>query len=190
MASGEITITILGQGGASSSKEREKTPSEIEQSKTEKLQNPLSSDGDIGVSTIAGTFGKVVGLIVYDEAQFLKTYALSEVNRYFSLTDDYISQNKLNELKTRINRFKTTNSAAVSGALKGAVAARRLGPVGQAIGAVIGAASGVRRSGLEARVERNVRKEQYDMQLNATNIQTNFMASRASLVNGGRGTEY
>ena len=190
MASGEITITILGQGGTSSSKEREKTPSEIEQSKAEKLQNPLSSDGNIGISTIAGTFGKMAGLLIYDEAQFLKTYALSEVNRYFSLTDDYISQNKLNELKTRINRFKTTSSASVSGALKGIAIGSSLGPIGQAFGAVIGAVSGVRRSVLEARVERNVRKEQYDMQLNATNIQTNFMASRASLVNGGRGTEY
>lgn len=190
MASGEIKITIYGQGGKSSSKEKEKTPSEIEQSKTEKLQNALSSDGSISAGSAVSSLISIGMILVNDNAQFMKNYALSEVNRYFSLTDDYISQNKANEIKTRISRFKTSLSSVAKGAAKGMAAGSALGPLGQAFGIVIGAVSGLNRSVLEARIERNVKKEQYDIQLNATNIQTNFMASRASLVNGGRGTEY
>lgn len=191
MANGEITITILGENGDVDKKE--KTPSEIGHSKTKKIQRPLSSDdSDFYISsedTAKGLAG-IGAMILKDAAEVATTYALSEANRYFSLTGDYISQNKFNEVKTRIGRAQSTASALRRGAAKGAAIGSVGGPVFAAIGIVIGSAAEAGKSLYEARIERNVRKEQYDIQLNATNIQTNFMASRASLVNGGRGTEY
>lgn len=191
MANGEITITILSENG--DVEKKEKTPSEIGHSKTKKIQNPISpddSDFHILSEDIAKGLAGIGAMLLKDATEVATTYALSEVNRYFSLTGDYISQNKLNEIKTRIGRAQSTASALRRGAAKGAALGAVGGPMLAALGIAIGAASEARKSLVEARIERNVRKEQYDIQLNATNIQTNFMASRASLVNGGRGTEY
>lgn len=191
MANGEITITILSED--SDAKKKEKTPSEIGHSKTKKIQHPIhSEDSDFDISgedAAKGLIG-IGAMLLKDAADVATTYALSEANRYFSLTRDYISQNKFNEVKTRIGRAQSTASALRRGAAKGTAVAGVGGPVFAALGAIIGAASEAGKSLVEARIEINVRKEQYDTQLNATNIQTNFMASRASLVNGGRGTEY
>ena len=191
MANGEITITILSEN--SDVEKKKKTPSEIGHSKTKKIQRPIPSEDseyDIsGEDAAKGLIG-IGALLLKDAAEVATTYALSEANRYFSLTRDYISQNKFNEVKTRIGRAQSTASAFRRGAAKGTAVAGVGGPVFAALGANSGAASEPGKTQDEPTVERNQTKQQYDTQLNATNIQTNFMASRASLVNGGRGTEY
>ena len=64
------------------------------------------------------------------------------------------------------------------------------GPVGVAVGAIVGGIASTANTVFKMDTAKKQKIEQYNMQLNAVNAQTQFSASRASLVNGGRGTEY
>ena len=109
--------------------------------------------------------------------------ALMEMNRSFTLKEDYISQNKLTMFTQTVDTAKSILGATASGAIAGA-------RVGGVWGAVIGAVVGGGMSMFNAAKTAAQTKETYQMQLNATNKQTTFGERRASLVNGGKGTEY
>lgn len=199
MAEGKITITILGEGGKGKDKEIEdKTPDPGKSvySTLNKILHPLKTvEGAINTNVIQ-PMGKgavaAVGIgakVVSDALSTAYSLAMSEHNRYFTLTEDYLAQNKMNAIQTSINTTKSFLSSAASGAMAGAAAGLAGGPAGVVIGALIGGATSIVKTGIEAENAKNAKIEQYNMQLNATNAQTNFMASRASLVNGGRGTE-
>ena len=108
--------------------------------------------------------------------------ALMEHNRYFTLKEDYIGQNEMAMFTKTVDTAKGILGGVASGAISGGAAA---GIYGAIIGAVAGGVTSVwnaRKTALQT-------LEQYQMQLNATNKQTSFAERRASLVNGGKGTE-
>jgi hypothetical protein len=105
------------------------------------------------------------------------------LNRHFSLKENYLAQNKMNMFNEQMGALKSTTSTIGSSIVMGAMA-------GGIPGAVIGGAYGVVKSAIDIDVQKGQKIEQYNMQLNATNAQTQFSASRAALVNGSRGTEY
>lgn len=109
--------------------------------------------------------------------------ALMEANRSFSLKEDYISQNKMTMFSQSVDLTKNILGSTASGAIAGA-------RVGGVWGAVIGAAIGGGMSIFNAAKTAAQTRETYQLQLNATNKQTTIGERRASLVNGGKGTEY
>jgi len=205
MANGDIKISIIGSGDGSEKKsggrkKKEKTPAEMMYDTIKKLVHPVqtakTAAEEDAINALGGT-GKsamFVGLgakIVADVAQEAYSIAVMEHNRYFSLREDYIGQNKMNAIQTQMSMAKSLLSSITGGALAGAaIGMSSANPAGVAVGAVVGAVTSGVKAGLNLRIQRDQKIEQYNMQLNATNAQTQFMASRASLVNGGRGTEY
>ena len=204
MANGEITITILGEGGAGdggggTTNKKEKTPAELMREGLNKVLHPLrtAQEGakDAVIDLLGGSGGATaaVGIgakVLSDALSTAYSIAMMELNRYFTLTEDYLGQNKMNAIQTQIGTAKSMLSSVGSGAAIGAAIGTVAGPGGVAVGAVIGAISSGVKTGILAKTERDQKVEQHNMQLKAINAQTNFMASRASLVNGGRGTEY
>ena len=99
------------------------------------------------------------------------------LNRYFTLSEDYMSQNIYNNVKKSINKgmqlLKTTGAVATMAA------------TGNVVGAVATAGLAVINEGIQY----YSRMSNYYQALNATNYQTGFSATRAGLVNDSRGTE-
>lgn len=192
MAEGKITITILGEGGgeksSGGSSVAEKTPNNILKEALQKVMHPLGAAEDFAKDTInelwgSGAIAKLaVGTkAVLDVANTTYSLALMEHGRYFSLTENYIGQNKMNQFQTQMSAAKTLFTSVGGGAIAGSA----FGPIGAAIGAVGGGVKTI----ITTAIERDKKIEQYNMQLNAINAQMEFMSSRASLINGGRGTE-
>ena len=204
MANGEITITILGEGGAGdggggTTNKKEKTPAELMREGLNKVLHPLrtAQEGikDAAIDLLGGSGGATaaVGIgakVLSDALAMAYSIAMMEHNRYFTLTEDYLGQNKMNVIQTQIGTAKSMLSSIGSGAAAGMAAGMAGGPVAMAIGTVIGAITSGAKAVITTKMQTDQKVEQHNMQLNAINAQTNFMASRASLVNGGRGTEY
>lgn len=202
MANGEITITILGEGGAGdggATKKKEKTPADLMREGLNKVLHPLRTAQeavkDAAIDLLGGSGGATaaVGIgakVLSDALAMAYSIAMMEHNRYFTLTEDYLGQNKMNVIQTQIGTAKSMLSSIGSGAAAGMAAGMAGGPVAMAIGTVIGAITSGAKAVITTKMQTDQKVEQHNMQLNAINAQTNFMASRASLVNGGRGTEY
>lgn len=112
----------------------------------------------------------------------VKQSASIEVNRYFALDEDYMLQNSLNNFMQEASTISSvvvgTKDAAMSGAKVAGVP-----------GAIVGALFGLGKGIFQTYIQRAKTIEAYQMELNATNIQTAYGATRASLYNEGRGTE-
>lgn len=203
MAEGKITITILGGGngtgdGGGGGEDKEKDPSQIVLNSLNKIVHPVQTAKNAvkegAIESLGGGGGAVAvvggGLkLLSDALSTAYSVAMMEHNRYFTLREDYLAQNKMNMIQSQISTTKTMLSSIGSNALQYGAIGMAAGPVGAVVGAAVGAVIGGVKSGISLATERDQKIEQYNMQLNATNAQTSFMASRASLVNGGRGTE-
>lgn len=193
MTNGDITITILGgsgvgDGSGGAKKKKEKSPADLMRETVRKILNPTKTAQEGIINLFGGddatnnaiNFGKS---IIKNALTTAYDIAMMEHNRYFTLTEDYIAQNRMNSLNAQISTALPMVTSVVSGVKVGLEA-------GGVPGAIIGAISGGLITGIKLRTEHDKKIEQHNMQLNAVNAQTEFMASRASLVNGGRGTEY
>lgn len=98
-------------------------------------------------------------------------------NRYFTFSEDYISQNLYNNVLNSINKGKQLIGTAKTVAIMAAT--------GNVVGAAVTAGVAVVNEGMQY----YQRMSGYYQTLNATNYQTGFSATRAGLVNDSRGTE-
>lgn len=200
MASGNITIRILGGtsdggNGDGGGGEREKSPGQITYDSLRKLMHPLKTVGGEAMDLFSGSSASIAalgitGMVLKNATSTMYSFAMMEHNRYFTLREDYLAQNKMTQIQTQLNTAKNIGGSVISGALSGGAAGMAAGPVGVAVGATLGIISSTATTLTKMQSEKAQKIEQYNMQLNATNAQMNFAASRASLVNGGRGTEY
>lgn len=94
-------------------------------------------------------------------------------NRYCTLQEDYMSQQWVNNAKDTINRVTGVANSAIQGGMVGA----SFGPIGATAGAIIGAVG----YGFGQYTEYQKRMSNYYQQLNSTNFQTEFSASRYGL---------
>lgn len=113
--------------------------------------------------------------------QLVKQSSNLNYNRYITLQEDYITNQAINNAMDSINRAKQAGSSILSGAASGAA-------TGGVVGAIIGGIAGAIKFGNSQYVEYQQRMSSYYQQLNATNFQTNFDASRLGLI-GSSGTE-
>ena len=103
-------------------------------------------------------------------------------SRYCTLQEDYMSQQAINNVMGSINRVKGAGSSVISGVLTGSKVA---GVGGAVVGGVVGAVS----YGTQQYIQYQKKMSGYYQQLNSTNFETGFAASKAGLVNNSRGTE-
>ena len=103
------------------------------------------------------------------------------LNRYFSMSENYMAETDYRNTMNVINKSKSFAGSVLLGAKAGAA----LGPHGAAVGAIVMAASWV---GNEA-INYQQRMSNYYQNLNATNYQTEFDRTRLGLSNEGKGTE-
>lgn len=198
MADGVIEIIIggtaemEGSGGGSGSKE--KSSEDIFSDKIQKLAHPINTaKGAVrkGLESVLGKAG-TAGALYFVGNAVSTAYRLArmELNRSFSLKENYLAQNKITAFESEMGAIKGIASTMGSSIAMGAMAGSSFGPVGTIIGAVFGTAYGGVTSAMNVQIQKAETMERHNMQLNATNAQTEFSASRAALVNGSRGTEY
>lgn len=197
MADGVIEIIIGGGDGGSGSgdgnstrKERAKNPHEAFANKLDSLLHPVKSGQSELMQKVRANMKPEnvakVGAALYivkDVASMLWRYGNMELNRSFALKENYMAQNKMNMFNEQMGTLKSSISTVGSSIVMGAMA-------GGIPGAIVGGAYGVVKAAVDIDIQKGQKIEQYNMQLNATNAQTQFSASRAALVNGSRGTEY
>ena len=172
MEARKITIEILNttKVEADGEKKKEKTASE------EKFDGDLSKLLHPIKSAEKAMFGKHILLKqAYDQAKSVVGNAInSSLNRYYSLSENYMLETDIANIKTGISKAASFGTTVVSGAMVG-------GPWGAAIAAVGWVAN-------EA-ISYNNSLSNYYSQINTNNYNTQFSRTRASLYDNGRGTE-
>lgn len=178
----EIVISVIGGNPFEEGKPFEST-SEVDNpaAYTNKMIHFIKNPVQTLEKKIMASNAWPAAMIMSKTEQLLVNTANIEMNRFFSLKEDYMSQNAVNMLKQEVSTIKSIASSTLAGVMTGA----KGGIVGMAVGGVIGTAYGV----ANAVISKNQQIEQYNMQLNTINMQVSYGERRASLVNGGRGTE-
>lgn len=144
----------------------------------QKLAHPIKTLESIVFEKSSGrTFATIVGVA----AGLVSNAALMEFNRYTTLKENYMAENMMNNLKQSVGTLSRIGASAGAFAVQGAI----FGPGGAALGALAGVTLGV----VNAEKNKAMQIDQYERQLNQINLHTSFNESRASLVNGNRGTE-
>ena len=106
--------------------------------------------------------------------EFTSNSSTSVINRYFSLSENYMAETDYNNLMTRIGKVNSLWAT-----LK----------VGSSIGGPIGTVAAAAAWGTNEFISYQNRMSGYYQALNATNYQTQFDKSRLGLTNEGKGTE-
>ena len=104
------------------------------------------------------------------------------VNRYFSLSENYMAENDFSNFKSTINGLGRITGSITTFA---SVGFSINGPTGAAVGAIAGAIAGTANEGMNA----YQRTGSYYQSINATRYQTEFDRTRMGLTNEGKGTE-
>lgn len=180
----KITITILDSGslGVDSDGDgsSEKKDNSIEKHLNDTLKKMKSSVKETESSSTAKS------VLINQTFQLAKnsffkalTFSLRRTN---TLTEDYIGEMYLQHIQTALGKGVGLVTTAASGAIAGA-------KVGGVYGGIAGAVIGIVGWGVGEYVSGQETKSGIYQNLNATIFQTEFMASRAGLVNNSRGTE-
>lgn len=106
----------------------------------------------------------------------------ANINHYLTLSEDYIAQNTVNNVKTVINKVTSAGSTIMGGVTSGAT-------VGGFAGAIVGGVIATVGYGVSEYISYQSRMSGYYASLNASNIETNYAQRRAGYTNGSRGTE-
>ena len=180
-----VTIRIVGGGGSgdSSGKETKQKSVEFDPRKilSKALDNAFPTLAKVKNSDLAQFTIKKAGAVLSSSVSYA-------TNRYFSLKEDYLSENVYNNIKSGVTKGLGMANSLISGAAVGAKTGSVFGPVGTAVGAVLGASVGGFGYGLNQYVQYQQKMSGYYQQLNATNAQTQFQAKRLGLSNEGQNT--
>jgi hypothetical protein len=180
-----VTIRIVGGGGSGDSSGRETNQKSVEfdprKILSKALDNAFPTLAKVKNSDLAQFTIKKAGAVLSSSVSYA-------TNRYFSLKEDYLSENVYNNIKSGVTKGLGMANSLISGATAGAKTGSVFGPVGTAVGAVLGAAVGVFGYGANQYVQYQQKMSGYYQQLNATNAQTQFQAKRLGLSNEGQNT--
>lgn len=180
-----VTIRIVGGGGSGDSSEKETKKKSVEFDPRKILSKAL----DDAFPTLAKVKNSELAQFTIKKAGAVLNSSVSyATNRYFSLKEDYLSENVYNNIKSGVTKGLGMANSLISGAAVGAKTGSVFGPVGTAVGAVLGASVGGFGYGLNQYVQYQQKMSGYYQQLNATNAQTQFQAKRLGLSNEGQNT--
>lgn len=125
---------------------------------------------------------KIEAMLAVDKiSSIISSGVRSSMNRYFSMSENYMAEMDFQNAMTVIGKGRSFASTVFTAARAGST----FGPGGAAVGAIISAAAWV---GNEY-VNYQQRMSNYYQNLNATNYQTEFDRTRLGLTNEGKGTE-
>lgn len=113
--------------------------------------------------------------------QQIKTMAMYEINKYFSLTENYTAQQNMNNALTAISKVASFGTTVVGGAMTGSA----LGPYGAAAGAIVAAVGWTVNESIQV----YQRFDQQRRDLATMNTQSQFQLTRMGLVDGGRNSQ-
>lgn len=179
MAERTITIRIVSQQNSA--------PSPDAQSGNSDVSKPsVGADSGEGSGNESGGGSKAA---IVAAASYLTKQTLAMVkqnvdyglNRYFDLTENYKSQQNMENIKAQLGVIGSVAGSTVSGATLGA----QFGPLGAIIGAVFGLAVGV--TNVELNKTRTLEAQERSMHENAFALYFNTV--RGGQVNYSRGTE-
>ena len=180
-----VTIRIVGGGGSGDSSGKETKQKSVEFDPRKILSKAL----DDAFPTLAKVKNSDLAQFTIKKAGAVLSSSVSyATNRYFSLKEDYLSENVYNNIKSGVTKGLGMANSLISGAAVGAKTGSVFGPVGTAVGAVLGASVGGFGYGLNQYVQYQQKMSGYYQQLNATNAQTQFQAKRLGLSNEGQNT--
>lgn len=180
-----VTIRIVGGGGSGDSSGKETKQKSVEFDPRKILSKTL----DEAFPTLAKVKNSELAQFTIKKAGAVLNSSVSyAANRYFSLKEDYLSENVYNNIKSGVTKGLGMASSLISGAAAGAKTGSVFGSVGTAVGAVLGASVGGFGYGLNQYVQYQQKMSGYYQQLNATNAQTQFQAKRLGLSNEGQNT--
>ena len=180
-----VTIRIVGGGGSGDSSGKETKQKSVEFDPRKILSKAL----DDAFPTLAKVKNSELAQFTIKKAGAVLSSSVSyATNRYFSLKEDYLSENVYNNIKSGVTKGLGMANSLISGATAGAKTGSVFGPVGTAVGAVLGASVGGFGYGLNQYVQYQQKMSGYYQQLNATNAQTQFQAKRLGLSNEGQNT--
>lgn len=180
-----VTIRIVGGGGSGDSSGKETKQKSVEFDPRKILSKTL----DEAFPTLAKVKNSELAQFTIKKAGAVLNSSVSyATSRYFSLKEDYLSENVYNNIKSGVTKGLGMASSLISGAAAGAKTGSVFGPVGTAVGAVLGATVGGFGYGLNQYVQYQQKMSGYYQQLNATNAQTQFQAKRLGLSNEGQNT--
>lgn len=175
----KIVIVIEGVEELKPQKAEDKSPTKKQKKKLE--EDEISASQQV----ITGTFGYIKDTMVPVVTGALKM----GWNRYTTLQEDYLAENRVNNVMTSVNKVKSLTNSVVSGAMTGATVGSAAGPVGTAVGLLMGTMTSLAMWGTQNNLENQQKLSNYYQQLNQTNFQTYLDSSRAGLVDNGRGTQ-
>lgn len=180
-----VTIRIVGGGGSGDSSGKETKQKSVEFDPRKILSKTL----DEAFPTLAKVKNSELAQFTIKKAGAVLNSSVSyATNRYFSLKEDYLSENVYNNIKSGVTKGLGMANSLISGAAAGAKTGSVFGPVGTAVGAVLGASVGGFGYGANQYVQYQQKMSGYYQQLNATNAQTQFQAKRLGLSNEGQNT--
>lgn len=174
MAANERRIIVQIIGGETSTqpgpeaKDVEGSPEDVKEKNSKK-------EIESGAKALVKMGVEKVGNIAMQTAQV-------SLNRYFSMSENYMAETDYQNAMTMINKSKSLYSTIASGAMAGAAVG---GPMGAAVGTIISAGAW----GINEYVNYQQRMSNYYQNLNATRYQTEFDRTRLGLTNEGKGTE-
>ena len=108
--------------------------------------------------------------------------ASTSINKYFQLSEDYMSENVYKNTMVMVNKAKSLGGTVISGAIAGA-------KVGGVWGAIAGGTIAAIGWGGSEYIQNQAALSSYYQSINATSMQTEFSRTRAGLVDNGRGTD-
>ena len=103
----------------------------------------------------------------------LKREAMYEINKYFSLTENYKAQQDMNNTLATIEKVTGFGTAVIAGAMAG-------GPGGAVVGALAYVGSEI--------IQTYQRFDQQNRNLATMNVESTFQLTRMGLIDGGRGS--
>ena len=175
----DITITIINRSEASEFDENAGKGEAVSPTKNNtKVKSYLkSSDDPNKYAQAAAAFIAISGA-----KQLLESTIQLTLNRYYNMSENYISQNEYRNIMTGVSKVASLGGTIVSGATSGFFIG---GPVGSVVGGLVAGAGW----GLNEYVNAQATKSQYYSQINASNINVAYMRERAGLYMNGKGTE-
>jgi outer membrane lipoprotein SlyB len=186
-----MTINITGVSHlAPENKKENKKEKEEKPEITSNWLDALLTGAEFKKPKTGSALTQSVKYVASQTKQTITTAVSMGWNRYTTLQEDYIAENRINNIETSLNTVKSISEATIQGANNGAKLGSAIGgPVGGAIGYAVGAVTGVAFWGVNQHLKNQQKLSGYYQQLNQTNFQTYLDSSRAGLVDNGRGTQ-
>ena len=155
--------------------ETQKEPTEKKEKKDDTLNKLLHPIKTLEKATV----GKNVFINqAYQQAKQLISQTLStSINRYFELSEDYMTENSYKNTMTMLGKAKSAATSIIGGAMVGGV-----------VGGIVAA---IGWAGSEY-IQNQAALSSYYSSINSTNMQTDFSIMRSgnsALINMGRGTD-